>query len=271
MSDIHVELTRGWDLPASNERPTFNVAIVAGDLIPRMERGVRWLAERFRDRTVLYVPGNHEFYGVDIMRTVEKARAAAEGTNVVVMQNDSVTIGGVTYIGATMWTDFLLHGDQAGAMAVAGDHMNDFRKIRCDHYRDRFRPHHALARHMESRAFFESEFRKPRSGPLVAISHHAPHRGNRRPDTIPIPGSDEDILSAAFRSDLTHLMVPAGDDGRGPLTPADVWIFGHTHESEDVVIGATRVISNAKGYGPWGRSQPTSDNPRFDPKRTIQI
>jgi hypothetical protein len=97
MSDIDLELTRGWDLPASNERPTFNVAIVAGDLIRRMERGVRWLAERFRDRTVLYVPGNHEFYGVDIMRTVEKARAAAEGTNVVVMQNDSVTIDGVTY------------------------------------------------------------------------------------------------------------------------------------------------------------------------------
>jgi hypothetical protein len=156
-------------------------------------------------------------------------------------------------------------------VAVAGEHMNDFRKIRCDHYRDRFRPHHALALHMESRAFFESEMRKPRSGPLVAISHHAPHPGNRRPDATPIQGSDEDILSAAFRSDLRHLMVPAADDGRGPLTPADCWIFGHTHESEDVQIGWTRLVSNAKGYGPWSKAEPTYDNVRFDPALTIRI
>ena len=46
MNDIHVELTRGWDLPATGARPDFDVLVVAGDLIPRMERGVAWLAQR---------------------------------------------------------------------------------------------------------------------------------------------------------------------------------------------------------------------------------
>ena len=38
--------------------------------------------------------------------------------------------------------------------------MNDFKKIRTAKYVERFRPPHALARHRESRAFFESEMRR---------------------------------------------------------------------------------------------------------------
>ena len=44
ISDIHLELTRDWNLPAPPDRPSFNVLIVAGDLLPRAERGVRWSA-----------------------------------------------------------------------------------------------------------------------------------------------------------------------------------------------------------------------------------
>lgn len=42
LSDLHLELTRGWDLPSGDTRPNFDFMIVAGDLIPRMERGVRY-------------------------------------------------------------------------------------------------------------------------------------------------------------------------------------------------------------------------------------
>src|SRR6185437_7645741 len=42
-------LTRGWDLAPPVERPRFDILVVAGDLIPRAERGVRWLLERVPD------------------------------------------------------------------------------------------------------------------------------------------------------------------------------------------------------------------------------
>src|SRR5258708_5300675 len=80
VSDLHLELTRGWDLPSAGARPKFDVMVVAGDLIPRMERGVAWLRERVPDRPVIYVPGNHEGYGGDVDRTVEKAKPAPEGS-----------------------------------------------------------------------------------------------------------------------------------------------------------------------------------------------
>jgi predicted phosphodiesterase len=255
VSDLHLELTRGWDLPAGAARPGFDAMIVAGDQTPRMERGVKWILQRVPDRPVIYIAGNHEGYGCDIDRTVEKARQAAERTKVFVLQNQAIRLGDVTFAGATLWTDFNLFGDQWRAMHVAGERMNDFKKIRVNRYVDRFRPQHALARHIESRAFLEAEMRKPRPGPLVVVTQLV----------------EPDILTAAYRSDLTALMSPAADDWRGALRPADLWIHGHTHESFDAMIGVTRVVSNAKGYGPWMPRERTWDNPNFNPNYVIEI
>jgi len=253
LSDLHLELTRSWHLPAG--RPDFDVMVVAGDLVTRMERGVRWLLDRMPDKPVVYVAGNHEAYGVDVDRTVEKAMEVAEGTKVFVLQNRWIRFGDVTFAGATLWTDFELFHDQRRAMTVAADRMNDHKKIRTARYHERFLPGHALARHMESRAFLEAEMRKPRDGPLVVVTHHAPMPERASPPERQHPSSDlsdEEVLTAAYRSDLTSLMWPAPiADGQPALRPADIWIFGHTHEFVDTVIGSTRVVSNAKGHGPW--------------------
>jgi predicted phosphodiesterase len=267
LSDLHLELTRGWDLPSGDARPDFDVLVVAGDLIPRMERGVRWLRERVTG-PVVFVPGNHESYGCDVDRTVEKARAVAAGTGIHVLQNETCSIGGLTFAGATLWTDFALNGDAHRGMAAAGDRMNDFKKIRTAGYSRRFLPHHALARHLESRAFLEAEMRRPRCGRLVVVTHHAPVP--EMPQAA--GGSGEDPgLDPSFRTDLTMMMSPAADEGRGALRPADLWIYGHTHESLDARIGATRVVCNAKGYGPWPPRDTAWDNPRFDPNYVIEI
>jgi predicted phosphodiesterase len=269
MSDIHVELTRGWDLPAPPDRPAYDVMIVAGDLIPRAERGVAWLRQRVPDRPVIYIMGNHEAYGTDIDRTLEKAKAAATGTNVHVLENETVRIGDVTFACCTLWTDFSINGDAQRAMATAEGRMNDYRKIRILGYERRFLPHHALVRHLKSRTFLEAEMRKPRSGAdkLVVVTHHAPVREM----SYEVGGSGDPGLDPAYRTDLTALMVPGPDDGRGPLQPPAVWIYGHTHESFDAAIGETRVVSNAKGYGPWLPRERTWDNPNFNEKLIIEI
>jgi predicted phosphodiesterase len=266
MSDLHLELTRGWDLPSA--RPDFDVMVVAGDLIPRAERGVAWLRERVQDRPVIYIMGNHEAYGTDIDRTFEKAKTAAAGSNVHVLENETLRIGGVTFACCRLWTDFAINGDEHRGMVIAGDRMNDFRKIRTGRYIERFRPPHALARHRRSRAFLETELRKDRPGPLVVVSHHAP-----APEiSNELGGSGNDpTLDPAYRSDLRMLMVPTQDDGRGALRPADLWIYGHTHESFDRRIGHTRVVSNAKGYGPWNAREPTWDNRNFNESLIIEI
>lgn len=269
MSDLHLELSRGWDLP-SDGRPDFDVLVIAGDLCSRMERGVKWLRARVQDRPVIYVSGNHEAYGTDIDRTVEKAKQAAVGSQLFVLERSTIRLNDVTFAGATTWTDFALFGDPNRAMRVAGERMNDFRRIRTGRYQLRFRPHHALARHLQARAFLETEMRKPRNGPLVVVTHHAPVPGRALrlgdpPRDAAFPAAE--ILEAAYRSDLRSLMWPSATArGETEFHPPDLWLFGHTHESEDTVIGGTRVVSNAKGYG-----YPSWDNARFDSKLTIDV
>jgi Icc-related predicted phosphoesterase len=254
LSDLHLELTRGWDLPSEHERPDFDVLVVAGDLTTRMERGVSWLQDRVAAR-VVYVAGNHEFYGTDIDRTVEKARAAAAGSNIHVLQNDAVTIDGITFIGATMWTDFDLFGDAEYAMMAAAESMNDYRKIRLRNYELRLRPKHTLQRHMESRDFIARELRRRETGRRVVVTHMGPHPDCAR------RGFERDISSAAYTSDCSDLIAEGA--------PA-LWIYGHTHESRDFTAGATRIVTNAKGYGPWHKGE-TWDNAKFDPNFVIEI
>jgi predicted phosphodiesterase len=251
LADLHMELTRGWDLPAVGARPDFDVLVIAGDLITRMERGVEWILERVTDRPVIYIGGNHEAYGVDIDITLEKARAAAKGTNVFVLERESITINNVTFLGAVGWTDFNLFGDPERAMAAAGEVMNDYKKVRTGSYRYRLRPAHTLARHLATRAFLQRELSKPKDGPRVVITHHGFHAEAVR------RGHERDLISAAYASDAA---IPG----------ADLWIYGHTHESRDFQVGGTRVVSNSKGYGPWNAND-TWENPAFDEHLVIEI
>jgi len=255
LSDLHMDLAREWDLPVLSARPASDVLVVAGDLTSRMERGVRWLAQRVSDLPVVYIAGNHEGYGADIDRTIEKAKVAAAGTNIHVLDDGAVVIGGVRFLGTTLWTDFELFGAPAAAMAAAADQMNDYRRVRVDHYQRRLRPADTLARHRQGRAFLAAALATPFAGPTVVVTHHGIDRLCSRPQYA------DDIITAAYVSDLAGMVAEH---------QPDVWIYGHTHQSDDRTIGRTRVLSNAKGYGPWPPER-TWENPQFNPTLTIDI
>jgi len=255
LSDIHTELSRGWDLPPPSEWPDFDVLIMAGDLMPHMERGVDWLRERIPDRPVIYIAGNHEAYHCDIDDTREQAKEAAAGTNIHVLENESVVIDGVRTLAGTLWTDFQLFDAPEIAMRAAAQFMNDYRLIRTDAYSRILRPLDTLARHVATRQFIENGLSQPFSGPTVVVTHHGPYRGALR------AGHERDVLSAAYASDLSPVIK---------RYQPDVWIFGHTHRSDNMLLGSTRIVSNAKGYGPQVAGGQW-ENPAFDPTFTIEI
>jgi predicted phosphodiesterase len=267
LSDLHMESTRGWDLPPLHELPPFDVAVVAGDLTTRMARGVQLIHRWIPGRACLYVAGNHEHYGTDIDINVAKAREAAKGTSVLVASNDVHSIDGVDFLGCTLWTNFDLFGDRHKAMVLAGDMMNDFSKIRVDNYRRKFRPADALARHNESVAFLKNGLARSNASQKVVVTHHKPiaTAGDlKAPDGYP------DLIQANYCSDLTADFFVDGPDA---------WVFGHTHQSVDAVVGRdrgrgrgpTRLISNAKGCGPWPGRFPSPENKNFDPHFVFEI
>jgi predicted phosphodiesterase len=242
VSDLHLGF-RDFDLPETDA----DVLVLAGDVdvgLRGIERAKAWA----RGRPVLYVAGNHEFYGESVPRHVQKMRDAAAGSDVRFLEEEAVVLGGVRFLGCTLWTGFDLFGTRNVAAAEAQAGMNDYRQIRVDPEYRRLRPTDTMAWHARSLRWLVERLEERFDGPTVVITHAAPSL-----DSV-APIYRRETLTAAFASDLRALL-----DGRAAL-----WIHGHTHFCCDYTVGGTRVIANQRGY-------PHEDTGGFDPAFTVEV
>src|SRR5512135_2462248 len=102
LSDLHLGL--GVLDPPCNDA---DVVILAGD-IARPKDAVAWASGL--SKPVLYVAGNHEFYGGSIDATLAELRKLGAGTRIRLLDDDEVVLDGVRFLGSTLWTDFMLFG-----------------------------------------------------------------------------------------------------------------------------------------------------------------
>ncbi|SFN90486.1 Predicted phosphohydrolase [Formivibrio citricus] len=243
LSDLHIEFGL-MALPKIEA----DVIVLAGD-IGVGKKGIRRIAHDLPNKPILFVAGNHEYYGSNL-QVVNRDLQQMAIPNLHYLDNRAVVIEGVRFLGCTLWTDFRLFGNQPQAMVAAVAAMNDCRKIsfRDDEGKREFLPEDMLALHQQSRAWLEHELDQPFDGPTVVVTHHGPH-----PKSL-YPGSEKDILSAAYVSDLTELMGKA-----------QLWVHGHIHVSLDYEVAGTRVICNPRGY------HPSYLNPNFDPGLIVEV
>lgn len=212
---------------------------------------------------VLLVPGNHEYYGSEFGVLRSEMKRAARGTSVHVLDNDCVVIGGVRFLGATMWTDYRLlpHLPLEHAMALAGVSLADHTYILTDGG-ELFSPADAAAEHWRSRRWLQEQLLAPHAGPTVVVTHH----GCNSKSTAPrFAGSN---VNPAFMSDLSGLM--------GPDSPVALWVHGHVHNTCDYKVNGTRVVTNPRGYALNRNSAPTPralrfENPDFIAKLVIDL
>src|SRR5690606_11213759 len=120
--------------------------------------------------------GNHEFYKGSIKEALEDGRAAAARfPDVHFLENDAVTLDGIQFVGATLWTDYLIEGHRELAMFHARERMNDYKQIAAQRNPwKRFLPQTAYRMHRDSRRFIETVL-KSDPGSTVVITHHLPH------------------------------------------------------------------------------------------------
>lgn len=255
-SDLHLEFERYYHNTPLRDLPDADVCVVPGDILNGCANSIHYLAKEIAQAMpVVFVAGNHEFYGESIVEGFEWGRTAAEEfPRVHFLENESVVLGGVRFLGSMLWTDYAVEGsgpdDVAFAMAVSEQQLNDHRQIawrRLPVY-EGFPPKRALDLHRRSRGWLDRTLAEPRDGPTVVVTHHAPHRGSIHPR---YKGS---TLNACFASDLTPLI-----EKRKP----DLWVHGHMHDSFDYRVAGTRIVCNPKGY--------QSENPRFDPRLIVEV
>ncbi len=202
------------------------------------------------------MPGNHEFYGSSIDGALEELRRLCAGTQVQVLDQRETILGGVRFLGATLWTDFELFDDpsqRVAAKAEARRLMRDFSRIRTrESSAEIFTPDDSVDLFRCHSAWLESRLAEAHAEPTVVITHHAPSRHSIHPRFADSP------LNACFVSDAAHLL----DAHRVSL-----WIHGHTHDSFDHRVNGTRVVCNPRGYARGG----VNENPAFDPHFSVEV
>jgi len=240
LSDLHNELH-----PFRPARVEADVVVLAGD-IDVGARALHWARQAF-DGPVLYVPGNHEYYGGHLELTRRAIRMAAD-ERVRVLDFDEAVLGGVRFLGVTAWSDYAATGDRAQAQRIARQRMLDFRQIHCGDEDRLAEPEDFALLAGRARDWLRASLARPFPGPTVVITHHAPSL--RSVEGHPYAGSH---LDASFANGWDDLLGPG----------VQLWIHGHTHYAVDYRLAGTRVVSNPRGYA--------HEDVAFDPQCVVTL
>ena len=202
-----------------------DVIIAAGDIGVGLQ-GINWLREL--DKPTIYVAGNHEYYGGDIVHTRVAIAEMTASSKVHFLENKAIEINGVRFLGATLWTDYLDGDDQV--MNDAKRNMNDYRQIRCASRE--LTPEQLYDINWESRFWITRELDRPFDGKTVVVTHHAPTMRSW-------PPASAANYSATYCNRLDDLIS---------RYDIDIWFHGHVHAAMDYKIDNTRVLCNPRGY-----------------------
>ena len=256
VSDLHLEFHKPQILGFGPELRITNagadVLVLAGDICTArdFESFISFFENCSKEFPhVIYIMGNHEHYKAkDFATTPNLIRAALKDlSNVHFLDNDCVTLDGIKFVGATLWTD-LNKGCPLTTNALQFG-MNDFRLIK---YRDergnyfKFSPACSYMEHRRSVSFIYDETDGiSHSGPCVVVTHHAPSYRSVHPKY-----ANDTYMNGGYASDMETL-IHINDHIK-------LWCHGHMHNNFDYMVGDTRVVCNPHGY-PGERENPNTN------------
>lgn len=250
MSDLHLEFWNMKIYPLPDDK--YSILVLAGDVgntrsIEKNMILLKQASEMFKG--VIYVLGNHEHYHGSFDKTYDLIKQQvwdANLTNVFILENETVLIDDVAFIGATLWTD--LDKGNPVHRQLTKMYMADYHVIKNDE--KVLNPQDTYDAHIISKKYIFKEIVKHKKNgyKTVVVTHHgistlsthARFRG--------------DPMNSSFISDLSEKILD---------TKPDVWIHGHVHNCFQYQLGETRVIVNPRGY--------PNEQGEFDDVLTIEV
>jgi hypothetical protein len=223
-----------------------DVLVLAGDIASGSTNTMD-VIKHFKDvgfSNIVYVPGNHEYYGGDFddfNRKMQDKCSRLEGVHY--LNPGSVVIDGVLFVGATLWTNF---GDNPLSEHMAKTGINDFKVIK------NFGVGRARRSYYDHVDYIQNAYERRGNHKVVVVTHFLPAR-----ECIAPRWRGPDLLNDYFANNL-------GDYISGMTNTT--WMFGHTHDATDIVLGETRVVANPHGY-----YNAVNDGVGFDAFKTITI
>jgi UDP-2,3-diacylglucosamine pyrophosphatase LpxH len=256
LSDLHHEFYRQgrWRDQPWMTNSGEDVLVLAGDIASGSTNAVETL-KHFKDMwipKIVYVPGNHEYYGTSMPDFDEKMQIKVKQLDGVYYMNPGMlVIDGVLFIGTPLYTNF--YGDPL-AEHQAQTMISDFRLVRD------LKTEHYISRYGEAVNYIRQAFNVVDMFTIrhvVVVTHWLPSRELIAPEYR----SDKSGLNSYFANSLDHIMQDINE--RFPDT-GKTWIYGHTHHSGDRALHGWRCIANPSGY-------PNEYHQGFNPILTIDV
>ena len=219
LSDLHLEFLDGPEVDAlitSTTKVDADVLVVAGDLAPLADNNIASFVKAVKVfaawcskyRHVVYVKGNHEYYGASTWDSVDASLSAIkrDNKNLRVLDNSTVMIEGRRFLGGTMfYAPIRDHQAIPGCWNPCFESNQVFRKL----LKEQLRPKD------------------------VVVTHHLP--------------SMRCVDARWSNSPTNGYFVMECDRIIAERKPA-LWLHGHTHQGVNTVVGQTPVRCNPKGH-----------------------
>jgi predicted phosphodiesterase len=233
-SDLHFEFHAdlGKSFVEALDPTGVDVLIIAGDLASSecLEYALELFCARFPQ--IVYVTGNHEFYGASPAATRSTWLASAKRhKNLHWLDDDAVTIAGTRFVGSTLW-----FGRPSNPKLREG--LSDYFAI-ADFEPWVYEKNSAAKKYLANNVH-EGD---------VVVTHHLPSYMSVTPQYAGHP------LNPFFVCDVESTIL----DNRPKL-----WVHGHSHEPVDYVLSQTRVLSNPHGF-------PRETRPKFQYKLVVEV
>jgi hypothetical protein len=219
---------------------------------PVQEGGAGW------PTPVIFVPGNHEYDSLEFDEAHQRLRQACERWGLIWLEQESVVLQGVRFVGCTLWSDFDGLSSAPGpaandTAAAAPGALAEQLKARDKAFRAAnfyLRKNHSLQGGapllaeqlrelgLQSQRWLRQALAAGFDGPTVAVTHFAPSMLSADPRYGLTPGT------AGFCNALDDL-----------LPAAKLWLHGHLHCPQDYVSRGCRVVANPLGYARKGEQK----------------
>jgi len=220
ISDLHIDKMHPGTLNEMIQAipNDIDVLVVAGDVCDSGERILSFfqeLCERFKD--VIYILGNHEYYhnSIEDLYTTMKELVDTH-INLHWLDNSTVTLGGVRFVGSTLWFPF-----QEANKAYERP-MSDFGQI--PEFREWVYEENRKAQDFLQHTICSDD---------VVITHFLP--------------SSRSVAQQYMASPFNRFFVCPMDDLIEKIQPRH-WIHGHTHTACFYKVNKTQVTCNPFGY-----------------------
>lgn len=195
--------------------PTADYYVFAGDIgLGYWETFERLQELTDRSRKVIYIGGNHEFYG----QTVEKLNRDGDHIGVLNFFGDKILI-----VASTLWSHIPDQFVRAVKDTWDFQQMKGLTPSMWNYWHSS-----CLTSMKKTINSYEGEYDK-----LVIVTHYAPSFKSVLPEYV---GASNNCIFANNLDDMIEEYSP------------NLWIHGHMHSFLDYTLHKTRIICNPRGY-----------------------